>query len=228
MMPLVHQEIAQSDPLYRSLQEQLGKDGTTLESQRAQYTSHFPGLAGLNVRVKKEAASIDRRVGQLSAKPPGGSPAYLTALTAKNHASAVATGNAARVSSLQSEIDQVRAEIAAEPSKGVHISELRREHDIALTAYQALAQRRETVLAEQAQAASLGTIDVVDRAERSYPVVGKHGTLLAVGAVLGFIILAITVAFLLESLDTRLRTIESIADLYGKPVVATLRTRRQA
>jgi capsular polysaccharide biosynthesis protein len=227
MMPLVHQEIAQTDPLYRSLQDQLGKDGTSFETQRAQYTKNFPGLAGLKIRVGRESDSIDRRVAQLSAKPPGGSPAYLTALTAKNHATAVATGDAARVAALQAEIEAVRAQIASEPTKGVHITEVRREHDIALAAYQALAQRRENVLAEQAQAASLGTIDVVDRAERSYPVVGKHGALLAAGAVLGFLILAVTVAFLLESLDRRLRTVESIADLYGKPVIATLRTRNQ-
>jgi uncharacterized protein involved in exopolysaccharide biosynthesis len=227
MMPLVHQEIAQTDPLYRSLQDQLGKDGTSLETQRSQYTRNFPGLAGLKIRVGRLSDSVDRRVAQLSAKPPGGSPAYLAALTAKNHANALAAGDAARVAALQGEIEAVRAQIASEPTKGVHITEVRREHDIALAAYQALAQRRENVLAEQAQAASLGTIDVVDRAERSYPVVGKHGALLAVGAVLGFLILAVTVAFLLESLDRRLRTVESIADLYGKPVIATLRTRRQ-
>ncbi len=228
IMPLVHQEIAQNDPLYRSLQEQLGKDGTNLEAQRAQYTSHFPGLAGLKIRVRKESGAIDRRANQLSAKPPGGSQAYLTALLAQNHASAVATGDAARVGALENEIAAVRAQIAAAPTKGVHLTEVRRQHDIALSAYQQLASRRESVLAEQAQAASLGTIDVVDRAERAYPVVGKHGPLLAAGAVLGFIILAITVAFLLESVDRRLRTVESITDLYGKPVIVTLRTRRQA
>jgi uncharacterized protein involved in exopolysaccharide biosynthesis len=228
MMPLVHQEIAQSDPLYKSLQDQLAKDGTSLEAQRAQYTSRYPGLSGLTIRVDRESDAVDRRVDQLSTKPPGGSQAYLTALVTKNHDSAVATGDSARVAELEDEIGQVRQQIAAAPTKGVHISELRREHDIALAAYQALAQRREQVLAEQAQSVSLGTIKVVDRAERSYPVVGKHGALLAAGAVLGFIILAITIAFLLESLDTRLRTVDSISELYGKPVITTLRTRRQA
>jgi uncharacterized protein involved in exopolysaccharide biosynthesis len=227
IMPLVHQEIAQYDPLYKSLQEQYAKDATALESQKAQYTPLFPGMRGLEHRVESESASVDERVDALSAKPPGGSQAYLTALTTKNHAVAVAAGDSAQVAALEAEIADVRGQIATIPSKGVRIAALRRQRDIALNAYQTLAQKRELTLAEQAQSLSLGTINVVDRAERSYTVVGKHAALLAVGAVLGFMILAVTAAFLLESIDRRLRTEETIADLYGKPVITTLR-RKQA
>jgi capsular polysaccharide biosynthesis protein len=212
-MPLVRQQVALADPLYRTLQDQYGKDAATLESQQAQYTENFPGVRGLEHRVDHESSSLARRADSLTTSAPAASSEYLTALSEKNRTSAVAAGAAAQAAAIGGEIAQVRAQIAAVPSTGVRIAALRRERDVALNAYQTLAQRREVTLADQAESNSLGAT------------VGKHAALLAIGAVFGFAILAVTIAFLLESVDRRLRTEESIADLYGKPVVVTLRRR---
>jgi uncharacterized protein involved in exopolysaccharide biosynthesis len=225
IMPLVHQEIAESDYLYRSLQEQHAKDGALLSSELSQYKLDYPGLRGLAKRVNKENAFAERRARELANKPPAGSQAYVSALAEKNKSQAAASGVAAQLGALDGEIAEVKQQIALVPSKGVHVEALRRQRDAAAQAFGALEQRRELVLAEQAQAASLGTITIVDRAEKAYPNVGKHGALLAIGAVFGFVILAVTIAFLLESTDRRLRTVDAIAQLYGKPVIATMSAR---
>jgi uncharacterized protein involved in exopolysaccharide biosynthesis len=132
-------------------------------------------------------------------------------------------GAQAQVSAYDSEIAQLRQELARLPIDGTRLAALRRERDTARTALQELAQRREYMLAEQAQAATTGTIEIIDEA-RVATASTSRGLLLNVGAALGFLMLAVTIAYLLDSADRRIRGVDGIAELYGKPVIATLKT----
>lgn len=220
--PLVRQQIAGNDYVYRQLQAQLALDAAQLASQRAQYTPAYPGLKGLAHKIAGEGDSVDARLSELSAKPSEESYAYVGALVSRDvHASLVASGQA-EVSAIDREIAQVRDEIARLPSQGARLAALRRERDTARQAYETLAQRREILLAEQAQAATTGTIEIIDEA-RIASVSKKRALLLGIAAGLGFLLLAVTVAYLLDSADRRMLGIDSIAELYGKPIIGTIR-----
>jgi uncharacterized protein involved in exopolysaccharide biosynthesis len=220
--PLVKQQIAGTDYVYRQLQVQWALDAAQLAAKHAEYTSSYPGLKGLTKKVQGEGDSVDERLSELSAKPSEDSYAYVGALSNADYHNALVQGSQAQVAAYDREIARVRAELARVPTDGARLAALRRERDTAREAYQTLAERRELLLAEQAQAATTGTVEIIDRA-RVASVSKKRGVLLNVGAALGFILLAVTIAFLLDSADQRMRSIDSIAELYGKPVVGTLK-----
>lgn len=222
MAPLARKQIADTDYVYRALQGQWASDAAQLASQRSAYTSAYPGMSGLSKKVAGEGNAVNERLSQLDETPSEQSYAYVSALAGRDYHSSVAAGGEAQVSAYDREIDQVRQELARLPEVGSRLAAMRRERDTARAAYDMLAQRRELLLAEQAQAATTGTIEVIDEA-RVAVVSSRRGVLLNVGAALGFLLLAITVAFLLDSADRRMRSMDSISEVYGKPIIATVK-----
>ena len=89
------------------------------------------------------------------------------------------------------------------------------------TEYAALATRRANALANRAEASSLGSVVVLDRAIKADTQLAGGRTRAAVVAFILVLALAVGTAFLVESLDPRIRRPEEIEELYGIPVVAT-------
>jgi capsular polysaccharide biosynthesis protein len=51
----------------------------------------------------------------------------------------------------------------------------------------------------------------------------KHTVMALLGSVFGFGILGIMVAFVFELLDGRIRTLAAVENLYGRPVLGTVK-----
>ncbi len=220
--PLARAQIAGTDYLYRALQSQWANDAATLEAQRSQFTAAYPGLGGLSKKVKGEGNFAQQRLADLSGQPDEDSSTYVGVLGGREYEAALGIGVQAQLSAYDREIDQLHSELRQLPSAGVQLAALRRDRDTARVAYLTLAQHRELMLAEQAQAATTGTVEIIDEAH-SAAASGKRGPLLIFGSAFGFLVLAFTVAFLLDSSERRMSGVDAIADVYGKPVVATLR-----
>jgi uncharacterized protein involved in exopolysaccharide biosynthesis len=113
------------------------------------------------------------------------------------------------------------------PSATATAQRLKLQADAAKADYLMLTGRRTAAVASRAEALSLGSVVVVDRAVRAdAAVVGLNGFRLALVAFILVMGLSIGSAFLLEMLDSRLRRPGQIEKLYGAHLIATLRMDR--
>ena len=101
------------------------------------------------------------------------------------------------------------------------------QRDAAQADYLTLSSRRTAALADRAEALSLGSVVVVDRAVKAdTAVVGLGRKSLAVVTAALVLAFALGIAFLAEMLDPRLRRADQIESLYGTPLIATLKKGR--
>jgi uncharacterized protein involved in exopolysaccharide biosynthesis len=214
---LANTEIVQNDPIFQSLRTQYGKDLAQLNAQKAGYTESFPGLAGLQDQVTRENASLQAAIGKATAVP-GKSNAYVSAELDSNKAQATYAADQAQLATVESEIAAMQQHLTASGSANVSISALRRDRDAITQAYQQLQLRLAKAIADRSQAASIGSIVVIDPASSvTLPLLARP-TVLAIGLGVAFLWLAITLALLVDSTDPRLRTARAIEELYGTPV----------
>jgi capsular polysaccharide biosynthesis protein len=211
-------EILQNDPSYQSLAAGAAKETASLADVRAQYTERYPGLPALQAKVDSLNASVAQEANRALAEPHAFSPALLAALADQRKSEALVAADRARVSALDDEVTRQRQQLA-EP---VSLELLRLERDGAVAEYRTIAARRATSLADRADALSLGSVVVVDRALASQAQLAI-GTRRLIGLIgLLSLILALGSAFLADQLNPRLRRAAQIESLYGLPVIATI------
>lgn len=213
-------EILGGDPAYQSVRQIAAKDSAQLASERAGYTGSFPGLPGAIAKVDAENAAAARAAARALANPGAYSPS--AAGTAAQHArqTALVQGDTARVRQLDTLIAQQQANLQDEPTTGGTYTQLRAQRDAIATEYTTLATRRATALANRAEASSLGSVVVLDRAIKADTQLAGGRTRAAVMALILILALAFGAAFLVDTLDPRIRRSEEIEELYGIPVVA--------
>jgi len=222
VLPIAQHEVLQSDPAYQNLAAQVAKDQTQLDLDRAQFTARYPGLPGLDEQVQSEKNALAQTAQATASGTPAASATYAAALAAKDQIDGTVAGDRAQLDAVNAQIAQAQGDLDQMPSTGVEIATLRRQRDAAEASYQWLFQQRTATLAQQAEAATIGSVVVVDRAVDAQSVIAKHAAFLAIGAVLGFIVLGLSLPFLVEMTDRSLRTLTAIEGLYGKPVIAAV------
>ncbi|MGH7706612.1 MAG: GumC family protein [Vulcanimicrobiaceae bacterium] len=221
--PIVKRELIDNDPVSRALREQLAKDTAALDSAKAEFTEAYPGLPDLQARVDGVRAQLTQAEARAAGAPEANSTSYAAWLLDRGKASASVNGDRARVAALDSEIAQTKARLHDLPRGGVTVDSLRLERDADQAAYQALAARLSSALADQAEAASLGSIVVVDRAARAESTLSKQAWLFAPVVALFALGLALGFAYFLECADPRIRSSLQVEQLYGRPIIADLR-----
>jgi uncharacterized protein involved in exopolysaccharide biosynthesis len=209
-----------NDPYYQSLLAGEAKDAAQYQFQRAAFTSHYPGLAGLQAQVTTEKTALNTAASESVAKHIGSSNTYATVVAQRVAAEAQVAGDKARLSSIDDEISATQQQLRDLPTQEVSANQLRLEHDSAAQAYQQLETRLQMTLADQQQALSLSSLVVLDYATNPAPVMPR-GRLIFVLAALIFG-LAIGAAYLAEALNPRLRERETIETVYGRPLLGTI------
>ena len=215
---LADREIVQNDPLFQTLRGQLGKDQAQLDAVKAGYTDRYPGLPGLQDQVSREGASLARTESRATAEP-GRSATYVATLLDKNKADAAYASDRAQLAALDAQIAAMSGHLGTSRGAGLSLAALRRDRDAATQADAALSDRRAIALADRSQAASIASIVVLDRAVGASPPLLSRPPVLAAALGLAALWLALTLAFLLDGSDHRLRTRTTIEDLYGGPVL---------
>jgi capsular polysaccharide biosynthesis protein len=213
-------EILASDPTYQALRTATAKDSAALASERAGYTGSFPGLPGAKAKIQSEDATL-QTVASRALKDPGAySPSAAGTYAQRSHANAVIAGDRARVSQLDGLIAAQQQNLRDLPTTGNTFDELRAQRDAAQAEYTALATRRANAVANRAEASSLGSVVVLDRAIKADTQLAGGRSRAAFLSLMVIIALALGAAFLVESLDPRIRRAEEVEELYGIPVVA--------
>jgi capsular polysaccharide biosynthesis protein len=214
---LARHEILMQDPSVVAQREQLGKDIATLNQGLAAYTLDFPGLKSYILQVRKETRAVQNAENQ-TARNPGESESYVAAEIAANKAQAVLAADNAQLGAVRDEIDQLHSILSGSSGDGSEVAQLKRARAASEDVYNDLSQRLARANADRAQASSIAPVVVIDHAKEASPaLLGRPPVLGAAMAVI-FLWIAITLAFIVDGADDRMRTPESIEKLYGTPV----------
>ncbi len=217
---VIGEQAMASDPDYLALRQNQAKDDAQYQTERAGYTENYPGLAGLRDKVQMESAGADAAAQRAVAQHSGASQALATVLLTQRQADAQVAGDQARVEAIDRAIGETQARLHDLPKIGVNADTLRVQRDSASAAYQQLAVRLQNTLADQAEAASLGSLVIIDRATSA----SSRLPAKALATILGFLIvgLALGSAYAAEALDPRIRTAVDVERIYGAPHIGSV------
>jgi capsular polysaccharide biosynthesis protein len=214
-------EILADDPAYQAARIAAAKDAAQLITDKASYTAAFPGLPGEVAKVQSESGLIDNEASRALNDPNSYSASAAATMAAHVRQLAIIAGDTARLQQLDELIAKATSSLNDVPTVGASYQQLSAQRAAVDTEYTALAQRRANALANRAEASSLGSVVVLDRAIKADTQLAGGRTRVAVVVLVLVIALALGLAFLVESLDPRIRRAEDIEELYGIPVVGT-------
>jgi len=216
---IARRDILQADPLYRALEAQATAGAAQLAVFRAQFTARYPGLPQLQAKVHSLKAEMSSEASLALSSPHAFSPTVAAALVDQRKAEAIVEAGRAKVAALDDEIARRGRQADGAGALGF----LRLEREAAQTEYRSIAAHRGVTLLDRADALSLGSVVVIDRALGSQAEAATMGPFkLTLVFALASLLLALGCAFLADQLNPRLRRAAQIENLYGKPVIATL------
>lgn len=216
-------EKLQNDPTYRELSEGLAKDEAELASDKALYTDANPQLRVLQEKVDAERLMRRSYEQRTLSSPNAFSNSETVASLDARKADAIVAGDRAKLAAIDALLVNAKSRLHDTLDTGVSVDRLKLQRDAAKADYLALTARRAAAVASRAEALSLGSVMVVDRAVRADTTVVGLGRA-KMGALLAFLslVLAITAAFVAEALDKRLSRTDQIEAFYGVPLVAVI------
>jgi hypothetical protein len=217
---IARHEILTNSPSYVAVQAVAATDNAQLAVDRAGYAKGFPGLPGAVAKVASEKAYSDSLAAKALTDRNAFSATETGAIAQRQHQDALVAGDESHVQQLDALIASERQRLHDLPLSGELFNQLRSQRDALLTEYTSLAQRRANALANRAEASSLGSVVVLDRAIKADTQLTGGRTRAAILSLILILSFAIGSAFIVESLDPRIRRTEEIEQLYGIPVIA--------
>ena len=169
-------------------------------------------------QVQRESSVVAAAEKSAVAGSPASSTSYATSVLAKRNAEAVVAGDRAKLAAIDTQLATEQEHLRDLPGTGSTVNLLRAERDAAKASYTTTIGRLTDTQANQAAAASLGSVVLLDHALGAGPRIPRLAILL--------LALTITVGFLVDILDPGLRSREAIEKLYGIPVIDNLGTRQ--
>jgi uncharacterized protein involved in exopolysaccharide biosynthesis len=218
---LASREIIENDPVFQNLRNQLGKDLAQLNLEKAGYTDKFSGLAGLQDQVNREASGLQQAAAKATADPRK-STTYVGTLLDKNKADAAFASDRAQLGTLDREIATMTQHLTSSRGEGLSIAALRRDREAGDQAYAQLSNRLALAIADRSQSGAINSIVLLDEATGAAPTLLSRPPVLAAALGIVFLWLAITLAFVADGSDKRLRTRTTIEELYGSPVLTSV------
>jgi len=222
LMPTVKAELRSADPVVSTLGAQVAKDKATAAVLAAQYTNRYDGIKSMEDQIDRTNKVLLAEQQRVEAENPAASATYGQMLRDKDAANAVVSSDQAQLTAIDRQINDAESHLAKVPALSAKVAALRSDRDAATTAYQILAEQRTLTLSQQAQAAALSSVTVVDLATTAEPSITKARILIPVASLLGFVVLALALPFGLELVDERLRRRVTIETLYGRPLIGTV------
>ena len=216
---LAKHEIAAADPVVTALKGQYGKDLASLNNVKATYTEQYPGLTGLQHTVDSENKSLTKTVDTVTAKPSN-SASYVSAMLDANKANAQLASDRAQLATVDRQIESLSSHLSNSRGENTQINSLRRERAAGEAAFSELQTRLAKATADRSQAETINSLVVIDTATYASLATFSRPEVIGLALLALCTWLAITLAFLLDGADKRLRKAEDIEELYGAPVMA--------
>jgi uncharacterized protein involved in exopolysaccharide biosynthesis len=221
MAKTARHEILASDPAYMTVRANAAHDIAQYVNDRTSYTPAFPGLPGENAKIASDRSALSAQAARALTDPNAYSPSAAGTYVDHQKQLALVSGDEVRLNQIDALIATAKSQLADVPSTGGTYAQLTSQRLAMTNEYEALASRRANALANRAEASSLGSVVVLDRAIKADTQLGGGRARAAVAVSILVLALAIGAAFLVDSLDPRIRRAEELEELYGIPVFAS-------
>jgi capsular polysaccharide biosynthesis protein len=219
--PLAARDLADSDPAYKHIREQYATDFAELKRLSSFGTARYPGLIQLRETVAREAQEVDAARHRAYAGSLAANPAYAAALDTVAKSRGQLAADRARLQTVEQELATLHAQIGGGRIAS-DVARTRRDRDNAEAAYATIANRLASTIADRAEAASVGSVTVVDRALFAKPAAFTSGRVIAIAIMVLAVWLAITLAVMLDEAREPFRDDETVEAVYGIPVIGAV------
>jgi len=220
-VPSALREIVNNDSVYRTLHDQYARDLAQLKRLESFGTTLYPGLSELRETVAREASGVATARRRAEAAGPLANPNYAQALDAKARADAQLDGDRAKLAGIDMEIAALNADVARNGIAN-KVARVRRDRQNIELDYAALGERLIKTIGDRAEAASTGSVIVMDRAAYSESAGWSGGKVIAVGLVFFSIWLAVSLALAIEGAHERFGKPGPAERIYGAPVLGSV------
>jgi capsular polysaccharide biosynthesis protein len=209
-------EILQNDESYKELQAEISRSAIQLADDQVTYTNDYPEVVSLRTRIKRLDQALAQERSRALQADDAYSPTEAMNAQEQDKDNALVVGDRAKVAALGRLVASEQHRQAAETP----LDALRLQWQAAQAEYLSISAHRATELSERADALSLGSAVVVDRAISSEVQVGLGRKSLAAVLMLLALTIAFGSAYLADALNPKMRRAAQIESLYGLPVVA--------
>lgn len=220
--PVAIHNIVTNDPVYKAVELNYARDDAHLQQQQAFEHENYPGLAELMDAVKSEGKSSATARKRAEASGPSSDPIYAQALADINKVDAQLAADRAKSTTVSHELGSLVAQTTS-GADASQVAQLRRQRDALQDSYTVLQSRYSQALADRSEAASTGSLVVVDRAADAKQSLQTTAVVGLIALAIATLWAAITIAFLFDSYDRRFVDQDTIESVYGLPVVSSLR-----
>jgi capsular polysaccharide biosynthesis protein len=219
--PIAMREVLQNDPVYARVREQYAKDLAELKRVSAYGSDRYPGLVELRRTVAHDAAAVAAAQRQAERQGPAADLTYGQALDARTRAQGQVASDEAKLAEESLLLDQLHDQIGRR-SIATEAAQLRRDHDNAEAAYAIIASRLANSIGDRAEAASTGSLVVLERAQFASQSSVGVAWIVAVCLVCLSVWMALTVALMIDGSQQWFNENETIETVYGAPVIGSV------
>ncbi len=219
--PLAERDVVNSDSAYQHVHEQYAKDFAELAKISAFGNSSYPGLDELRATVARESATVDAARRQAVSAGLGSNSTYVAALDAQANAKALYESDSAQLQAEDGELGRLQAQIG-QGNISTDVARIRRDRDSAEAAYATISDRLAKAIADRAEAASTGSVIVLDRARFAPKDPFAAGPVYAVAIVFFSLWLAFTLAVMIDGTNEWLRDSQTIEAVYGTQLIGSI------
>lgn len=219
--PLAMRDVIQSDTVYSHIRDQYSRDAAELTRLSAFGSDRYPGLVELRQTVAREVQQVESARQRAALAGPDSNAAFVAALDAKAKAETQVASDEAKAAQEDQDLRLLQAQMGRQ-GVATTVTRLRRDHDVAEAAYSIIASRLAQSIADRAEAASTGSVIVLERAQFATRPVLSGATIPCIALVFFSVWLALTLALMIDSNEKWLHDNHTIETVYGAPVVGSI------
>lgn len=191
-------DLTTTDPAYISVSTQYAKDFAQLVQLESFGSPNYPGLAELRIIVQRDRDNLRAARARAIAPGAGANTAYASALDNRERALAQLAADESKAAVLDQQIATINGNIAT-GGIAAHVAKVRRDRENEETVYSELETRLAKAVTDRAEAASAGSVVVMDRAQTAVLNPWTGGLFIGLAIILFSLWLAVTVALFIEN-----------------------------
>jgi succinoglycan biosynthesis transport protein ExoP len=220
---IVSSQTIVENPLVEKFRTRLGELEVELAGAREKYTDLHPAVRQLKAEIADIQAKLEQEVARIvGTETRSVNPVYQEVLRNIVTLETEIMGLTAREEALTAVIRESEERFASLPQKEVELLRLTRDQEVAQEIYLLLVTKQEEIRIQEAMKVSgIHRIDPPVVPEADKPVKPSKRLNVMIAGVLG-LFAGVFLAFLIESLDTSIKTLEEVEAVLGLPVLGQI------
>jgi hypothetical protein len=219
--PLADRDVVDNDVAYRAVRDQYAKDFAALKKLAAFTRASYPGIIELRSTVAREAEMTRRARQKALGAGPASNMTYVAALDTQAKADVLYASDQAKLAIQNAQLLRLDSQIGRS-SIATDVSRIRRDRDSAQAAYATIVDRLAKAVADRSEAASTGSVIVLDRAQFAPKALFSGGAVIAIGILILTVWFALTLAVMLDGTQAWFRDALDIESVYGAKVIGSM------